>query len=116
MPATKGGGGAAVVLGYLLRAIVRILYSFSVAWAAECLCTKSVGDGCAQVVSHLLRDHPGVDGTPVPLLLERLAEPVDTVEDYRLHFDTSGAIGVPNGFDPEIEIDVFAIFVDKSFP
>lgn len=46
------------------------------------------------------------------MLLIRLAEPVDAVEDYRLHFHASGAVGIPDRFDPEVEVDVLAIFVD----
>lgn len=112
MPATKGGGGTAVVLTCLLRAVVGVLDSFSVAWAAECLCAKSVGHRSAHVVDHFLRHHLSVYSAPVPMVLERLVEPGDAVENDRLHFHASGAVGIPNGFDPEVEVDVLTVFVD----
>ena len=112
MPATEGGGGAAVVLGCLLRAVVRILDSVSVAWAAKCLRAESVGHGGAHVVDHFLRYHLGVYGAPVPLVLERLAEPIYAVEDYCLHFHASRAVGVPDGFNPKVNVDVLTVFVD----
>ena len=114
MPATKGGGRAAVILGCLLRAVVGVLDSFSVAWAAECLCAESVRYRGAHVVNHFLRYHLCVLGAPVPMVLERLAEPIDAVKNYRLHFHASGAVGIPNGFNPEIQIDILAVFVDVS--
>ena len=112
MPATEGGGGAAVVLGCLLRAVVRILDSISVAWAAECLRAKSVGYGGAYVVDHFLCYHLSVYGAPVPLVLEGLAEPIYAVENYCLHFHASRAVGVPDGCNPEVNVDVLAVFVD----
>ena len=45
-------------------------------------------------------------------MLERLAEPGNAIEDYCLHFDASGAIGIPYSFDPQVNIDIFAILVD----
>ena len=112
MPATEGGGGAAVVLGCLLRAVVRILDSVSVAWAAECFRAKSIGHGGAHVVDHFLRYHLGVYGAPVPLVLERLAEPVYAVEDYCLYFHASRAVSVPDGCNPEVNVNVLVVFVD----
>lgn len=112
MPATEGGGGAAVVLGCLLAAVVRILDPVSVAWAAKCFRAESVGHGGAHVIDHLLRDHLGVYGAPVPLVLERLAEPIDAVEDDCMHFHASRAVGVPDGFNPEVNVDILAVFVD----
>ena len=112
MPAPKGSRGTAVVFGRFGCAVVWIFDAFSVAWSAGCLRAESVGDGGAHVVDHFLRYHLGVYGTPVPLLLGCLSEPVDAVEDYRLHFHASGTVGIPDGFDPEVEVDVLAVFVD----
>ncbi len=112
VPAAEGGGGAAVVLGHLARAAVRVLDALSVAGAAERLGAEGKRDRGADVVDHFLRDHLGVHDAPVPLVFERLAEPGDAVEDDGLHFDAGGAVGVPDGLDPEVEVEILAVFVD----
>lgn len=112
MPTTKGGGGTAVVLGYFLRPVVGKFHSFSLTRTAKRLRTESIRQGGANVVSHFLRYHLGVYGTPVPLMLKRFAEPSDAVEDYCLHFHTSRAVGIPNGLDPEVVVDILAVFVN----
>ena len=116
MPATNGGSGTAVVLGHLLRAIVGIFDSFSVAWAAKRLCTESVRHGSAHVINHFVRYHLGVYATPVPLMLERFAKPGNAIEDYRLHFHASRTVGIPNGFNPEVEVDILTVLVDVGIP
>ena len=101
-----------MVLGCFVRAVVRVFDSISVPRTAHRLCAESKWHGSAHVVDHFLRYHLGVYGAPVPLLFELRAEPVDAVDDYRLHFHAGGAVGVPDGCDPEVDVDILAVLVD----
>ena len=101
-----------MVFGCFFRAVVRVFDSISIPWAAHRLCAQSKWHGSAQVVDHFLRDHLGVYGAPVPLLFELRAEPVDAVKDYRLHFHAGGAVGVPDGCNPKVDVDILAVLVD----
>ena len=100
-----------MILAGLRRAQVRILDAIAVAGPTKDFGAKGKGDGAADVISHFLGDHAGIDGAPVPLVLVGHVEPGDAVEDDGLNLDAGGAVLVPDGLNPEVEVDVVAVFI-----
>lgn len=114
MPPAQRAGGPAMLIGqFPLAGEVGELDGIASA-GAEGFGAEGEGDGGADIVGHFLEDHVGVDGAPVPVGLVGGAEVGDAGEDERLDFDAGGAVLVPDGRDPEVEVEVVAGGVDEG--
>ena len=103
-----------MLFGDFLRANVREFITVSIARPTRRLRTESERHARANVISHFLRDHFGVDGAPVPLVLVGHIEPGYAVEDDGLGFDAGGTVLVPYTLDPEVDVNVFLVVIDEG--